>query len=211
MRVIGTAPGGIVAVTSPCAALQRPLAERPLEAVAPEARPARRMPCSSRKSVEPRRSTSAYFASHDDLRRMSRPAERLHRVVERRAAAVERRGHVGDVGSAPLVQSSEPLDVGEPPRVDARLGARERALQLAPGAGRRLEEAERAEEVAVAGDGEVHVLEEDRLLRREVDARLHVVEHLRPVREIDVAGDLGRRAGALEVDAPRARSCRRRS
>ena len=52
----------------------------------------------------------------------------------------------------------------------------------------------------MAGHREVHALEEDVLLDREIHARLDVVEHVRPVADVDVAGHLRRRTRAQQID-----------
>src|SRR4030095_260409 len=85
----------------------------------------------------------------DDLRGTALLAQRLHRVIELRPAALE----IGrDVGTADRVVNPEEraVDMREPPGIDTCFGTREGALQLTAGASRRLEEAKRPVEIAVA-------------------------------------------------------------
>src|SRR4051812_932770 len=135
-----------------------------------------------------------------DLRRLPGLADGLHDVVVLAAAAVERAGHVGHAEGVVGPQHVA-ARIGEAPLVHPGEGRDERAFQLAPGAAVGvLEKAERAGEIALPHDREVHRLEVDVLLDREIDVRAHVVEHLRPFGEVDVAGDVGVGAGALQVD-----------
>src|SRR5207253_9474154 len=106
--------------------------------------------------------------------------------------AIEGRGDIGHLELArnPEQRSGDVLKTpGIPADVDACLRRRELPLELAPA----LEEMKCAGEVGLARDAEVHPLEEAVLLDWKVDTRAHVIEHLGPVRDVDVPGDRARR------------------
>jgi hypothetical protein len=126
--------------------------------------------------------------------------ERRHRVEKLGVAAVERSGDVGDLELARDPEQGS-CDILEAPGISADLdpgpGRREPSLQFAAA----LEKMERTGEVRLAADAEVHLLEKDFLLDWKVDARAHVVEHLRPMREVDVSGDRAGRPFTGQIDA----------
>jgi hypothetical protein len=123
-------------------------------------------------------------------------AERRQDVVEGGAPAVEPRGGVGHLEAVRQPQQ-RPGEAGERVVVDRGRGAREAAPQLAPA----LVEVEGAVEVALAGHAPRLAGEEDLAHAREVHARVHVIELLRPVRDVDVSGEHGPGAVGRQVDA----------
>ena len=89
--------------------------------LAPVARPARRRPRVSRKSVSRARSTSWYCTSQVAHRRHALLADRRHAVVEARGAAVELARGVGDL--EPIGQPQHrAAQVREAPVVHAAIG-----------------------------------------------------------------------------------------
>ena len=108
-------------------------------------------------------------------------AERLDRVLELRGAAVELRACVPDFEGV-LRPPQRAEQRREAIRVHARERARERAGQIAVRVGAGLEKLEHAGEVAVAGHLPRLVLEEQLAHARKVDARLHLVALVGPVR-----------------------------
>ncbi len=102
---------------------------------------------------------------------------------------------VGDL--QPIAQPQHgTLQVREPPGIDTRDWTAESAFQLASAR----EHVKRPDEIASPPRSEAVVVEEDVLLRREVDLRSDVVHLLGPFREIDHAVQDRLRAVAREID-----------
>ncbi len=141
--------------------------------------------------------------------RLTRFPGREYRVLQVRDAAVEVGGGIGDLES-----------IGKPAELAFQIGKSVveltdlKACDLAlEGAGQRtpaFEEMEHAVESSFAGEGVVLFREEELAHALEVDRRLHLVFHLRPVGNVGIAGNDRLRHRRWSGPSARSGCCRRR-